>query len=216
MKDNHGKKALFAILCALAFHSLFAAEPAFVSSREAQVKRAGELPSKADLFTIAIAGKAVPIDAAGNIKGSSGLKLEAKELEIFFITDVQYATVGALTILSVDFSNGDYVTGAFYALANGLDKRPELLALSPRIKAGQFATNGKYAFEATHDSYRLIDVEAKKIVYEKTAVSDGDLRYDTRVSWEGNGAVKVSFYHYAGADRELGTAIVDVMTGKVR
>ncbi len=216
MKDNLGLKAMFVLLCALAFQSLFAAEPAFVSSREAQVKRAGELPSKADLFTIAIGGKGVPIDAAGNIKGSAGLKLEAKELEIFFITDVQYATVGALTILSVDFSNGDYVTGAFYALANSLDKKPELLALSPRIKAGQFATNGKYAFEATHDSYRLVDVDAKKIVYEKTAVSDGDLRYDSRVSWEGNGAVKVSFYHYAGADRELGTVIVDVMTGKVR
>ena len=84
----------------------------------------GELASKSDVYTIEVGGKPLVIDAAGNLKGTAGLKIEAKDLEIFFITDVQYVSLPDRTILSVDFGNGDYVTGAFYVLGNALDKNP--------------------------------------------------------------------------------------------
>jgi hypothetical protein len=208
--------AFAAALCILLAQGAYAADAAFVGSREARVTRSGELASKSDVYTIEVGGKAVVIDAAGNLKGTAGLKIAAKDLEIFFITDVQYVSLPDRTILSVDFGNGDYVTGAFYVLSNALDKNPEFLAYSPRIKAGQFASNGKYAFEATHDTYRLIDVDAKKILYERRVVTDGDIRYDNRLSYEGSGAIRVRFYHYVGAERESGTALVDAMTGKDR
>ena len=208
--------ALLALCALLAAAPAFAVEPAFRVSREAQVRRAGDLPAKQDSFAIAVAGKTLVIDAAGNLKGTAGLRLEAKELEIFFITDIQYASLADRTVLSVDFSNGDYVVGAFYVLSNALDKTPALAGYSTRLKAGQFATDGKYAFEATHESYRLIDLDAKKPVYERKAGMDGDLRYDTRLSLEGAGTVRVSYYRYEGSDRKNEAALVEIMTGKER
>ncbi len=213
---GQGAFALLVSCALLAATPAFASEPVFRVSREAQVRRSGDLPAKQDSFALPVAGKTLVIDAAGNLKGTSGLRLEAKELEIFFITDIQYAALADRTVLSVDFSNGDYVVGAFYVLANTLDKAPELAGYSTRLKAGQFATDGRYAFEATHESYRLLDLDAKKAVYERKAGVSGDLRYDTRISLEGAGTARVSYYRYEGSDRKNETALVEIMTGKER